>query len=112
MRKKWWLISGIVFLIGFVGMVIYIPRIFNNAFENPTRGLENRLINEMPPGYESRIRKDFDGLILAFKKRKLTQEDLSKISEFMKSANEDRELDQLEMNGLLELIETIVPGLK
>ena len=112
MKKKPWIFATVIFVITF-GIVIWsTPRILNMAFEKATRTLEENFIRKAPPEYSPRIYRDFDKFILAFKGNKLKREDLTKLSEVIKSANEDKELVQQEIDEILEFIETITPGLK
>ena len=112
MKKKTWIFATTILVIA-LGIILWsTPRILNMAFEKSTKMLERSLIEKAPPEYSSRIHNDFESFIPAFKKNKLKREDLKKLSELIKSANEDKELAQQEIDEILELIETMTPGLK
>ena len=112
MKSKGWIIKVVVFLGFLIAIILVAPKILTSAFEESIKRIETSLINKSPPEYSARIQNDFAILIAAFKKNKIKQEDLAKLSNIIKSANQDGKLDTLEIKGILELIETIIPGLK
>ena len=112
MRSKGWIIKVVVLIIFLIAIILVAPKILTRAFEESTKRIETSLINKSPPEYTMRIQNDFAILISEFKKNKIKQEDLAKLSEIIKSANQDGNLDTLEIHRILELIETITPGLK
>ncbi|MBI4723161.1 MAG: hypothetical protein HY769_09260 [Candidatus Stahlbacteria bacterium] len=112
MKSKGWIIKVAVFVAFLIAIMIAAPKILTRAFEESTKRIETSMINKSPPEYSTRIQNDFALLIAAFKKNKIKQDDLAKLSDIIKSANQDGKLDTLEIKGILELIETITPGLK
>ncbi|MDI6840077.1 MAG: hypothetical protein QMD71_04360 [bacterium] len=111
MKRKGWLITVIVLLVALAAILISAPRILNITFEKATRILEQNFVKQAPPEYETRIRADFDNFIIAFKKNKIKNEALQRLSSLIKKANEDKKLTQPEIDEILAFIETII-GLK
>lgn len=111
MKHKRWIVMSVIFIIALIVIIISAPKILNNVFERTTRMLEAKLVGEAPAEYEPKIRTDFDAFILAFKAKQLKREDLTKLSELIKTSNQDKKFAQQEIDTILSLIETMT-GLK